>query len=134
MIKDKWAKLDKSVQKWATRLGAIATIIGFLVAGGGWVIHQVDNAVATRIENQTNSIQSEVKKLSDKVDSQDKEFELQLTRLELMMLMETSPDNIVEIEKVAYHYFQVLKGNTYMTSEYSKWCRAYGGNCDIMIK
>ena len=134
MIKDKWAKLDKSVQKWATRLGAIATIIGFLVAGGGWVIHQVDNAVATRIENQTNSIQYEVKKLSDKVDYQDRESELQLTRLELMMLMETSPDNIVEIEKVAYRYFQVLKGNTYMTSEYSKWCRTYGGNCDIMIK
>ena len=134
-IKNKWDNLDKGVQKWATRLGAIATIVGVLVAGGGWLIHQVDNAVAMRIETQTESIQQEVQKLSDKVENQDRETELQLTRLELMMLIETDPENIVGIERLARHYFSPpLDGNSYMTSYYTKWAKLYGGDLSLATK
>lgn len=140
-IKSKWDKLDERVQKWATRLGAIATIIGFVAAGGGWLIHQVDNAVASHIEAQTTEIQTEVKniqgeveKLSDKVESQDKQTDLQLTRLELLTLMNDNPHNVVEIEKVARHYFQDLNGDWYMSDLYSKWAKTYGGDAEIMVK
>lgn len=139
-IKSKWDSLDKNIQKWATRLGAIATIIGILAAGGGWLIHQVDSAVATRIETQTESIQTEVKevqsevqKLSDKTDQQDREAELQLMRLELMVLMENDPSNTVEIEKVAHNYFS-RGGNSYMSSMYARYCKQYGADCEIMYK
>lgn len=139
-IKSKWDKLDERVQKWATRLGAVATIIGFVAAGGGWLIHQVDNAVASHIEAQTTEIQTEVKniqgeveKLSDKVESQDKQTDLQLTRLELMTLMENDPQNTVEIEKLAHYYFQ-NGGNSYMSSMYAKYCKQYGADCEIMYK
>ena len=59
-IKSKWENLDKGVQKWATRLGAIATIVGILAAGGGWIISQLDNSVSAHIESQTQAIQGEV--------------------------------------------------------------------------
>lgn len=133
-IKSKWDKLDKNVQKWATRLGAVATIIGILATGGSWIVSQLDNSVSTHLENQTQSIQTEVQQLSDKVDSQDKESELQLNRLELMMLMDNDPYNTVEIEKVAHHYFKDLDGNSYMSSMYAKYCKQYGADCEIMYK
>lgn len=133
-IKNGWDNLDKSVQKWATRIGAITTILGALVAGGSWLIHQVDNAVATRIENQTEDLQQEVKALSDKVDERDKQFDLQLTRLELMNLIELDPHNVVEIEKVAKHYFSDLRGDWYLTSVYSKWAKQYGGDMTYVIE
>ena len=133
-IKKKWDSLDKNIQKWATRLAAIATIIGVLTAGGGWLIHQVDNAVAARIETQTTEIQQEVQKLTEKVEENDKQSKVQLTRLELMMLMEHDPTNTVEIEKVAHHYFVDQGANSYISSLYNKWCHAYSGNCEIMYK
>lgn len=133
-IKTKVFKFDRSIQKWATRLAAIATIVGFLTAGGGWMIHQVDNAVATRIESQTNSIQAEVQKLSEKLDDHEKQSELSAARLELMMLMGSDPYNTVEIEKVAHHYFVDLGGNYYLTSEYSQYCKKYAADCEIMFK
>lgn len=133
-IKSKWDNLDKNIQKWATRLGAIATIIGVLTAGGGFLIHQVDNAVAARIESQTTEIQQEVQKLTEKVEENDSHSEVQLTRLELMMLMEHDPTNTVEIEKVAHHYFVDQGANSYISSLYNKWCHSFGGNCEIMYK
>lgn len=127
-------KVDENVQKWAKRLGAIATIIGVVTAAGAWLINQIDNSLAARIENQTNAMQQEVQSLSDKIDIQDKQTELQLTRLELMTLMDSDPENIVEIEKVAHHYFVDLQGNSFMTSLYNKYCKQYGADCEIMFK
>lgn len=127
-------KFDKNVQQWAKRIGAIVTIIGAITAGSSWLISQIDNSLATRIESQTAEMQQEIQKLSNKVDTQDKQTELQLTRLELMSLMENDPTNVVEVEKVAERYFNKLGGNYYMDSEYSGWCQAYGGDCQIMLK
>ena len=39
-------------QKWAGRLGAIATVIGVVTAGGAWIINQVNDNIATKLENQ----------------------------------------------------------------------------------
>lgn len=127
-------RFDKSAQKWAKRLGAIATIVGVVTAAGAWLINQIDNSLAAHIESQTAEMQQEIQKLSNKVDAQDKQTELQLTRLELMSLMDSDPHNVVEIEKVAYRYFRDLNGNSYLTSVYSSWCQAYGGDCQIMLK
>lgn len=134
-IKTKWDKLDERVQKWATRLGAIATIVGVLVAGGGWLINQVDNAVASHIEAQTTEIQQEVQNLSGTVEAQDREQEQRLMRLELMMLMEHDPDNVLGIEKLAKEYFsERINGNSYMTSYFTKWAKQYGGDLSIVLE
>lgn len=134
-IKNKWDNLDERVQKWASRLGAIATIVGVIVAGGGWLIHQVDNAVATRLESQTSAIQDEVQKLSEAVEAQDKEQEQRLMRLELMTLMDTDPDNVLGIEKLAKEYFsERINGNSYMTAYYTRWAKQYGGDLSVVLK
>ena len=133
-IKKKWDSLDKNVQKWAARLGAVATIVGVLVAGGSCIVSQLDNAVAAKIDNQTAAVQQEVQKLTDKVTEQDAQQDLQLTRLELMALMDSNPYNIVEIEKVARHYFHDLGGDWYMSELYSNWAKTYGGNPEIVVK
>lgn len=131
--KKKWDNLDKNIQKWATRLGAVATIIGIVTAGGGWLIHQIDNAVATRIEAQTTQIQQEVQAISDEVKKHEEQSDLQLTRLELMNLIQLDPTNVIEIEKVAKHYFIDLQGDWYLTSVYSKWAKQHGGNMDFVV-
>lgn len=134
-VKKKWDSLDKNIQKWATRLAAIATIVGVLTAGGGWLIHQVDNAVATHIEVQTTEIQQEVQKLSEAVEAQDKEQEQRLMRLELMMLMEHDPDNVLGIEKLAKEYFsERINGNSYMTAYYTRWAKQHGGDLSVVLK
>ena len=133
-IKNKWNKLDDNVQKWSKRLAAIATIIGVLAAGAGWSINQLDRAISEKIENQTAVIQQEVKQVSIEREASAKQTDLQLTRLELMMLMETDPDNTIEIEKVAHRYFIELGGNAYMSSEFSRWCKLYDADCEIVFK
>ena len=133
-VKNKWDKLDDKAKKWASRLTAIATIIGVLVAAGTWLIAQLDNAVAARIEDQTATLREEVKEIGKEREATAKQTDLQLTRLELMMLMETDPDNVIEIEKVAHKYFIELGGNTYMSSEFSRWCKLHNANCEIVLK
>lgn len=129
-IKSKWDSLDKGVQKWATRLGAITTIIGALVAGGRWLIHQVDDAVATRIEGQTVQIQQEVQKLTEKVDVHKEKSEMQIMRLELLALVESDPTNVIEIKKL-YHEYREKGGNSYIASVMQKWCDKYYTTCDL---
>lgn len=131
-IKSKWDSLDKNIQKWATRLGAIATIIGIVAAGGSWLINNINDDLASKIESQTTQLQDEVQKLSDKVEEKNKQTDLQLTRLELMTLMETNPKNVIEIERLARYYFVDLKGDFYMTSVYSIWAEQYGGDTSFV--
>ena len=132
-IKSRWDNLDKDIQKWATRLGAIATIIGFLVAGGGWVVNQINDNLATRLESQTADIQAEVQKLSEQVTVNDQQREIQITRLELMYLIQHDPENTVEIEKLARHYFQA-GGNSYMSSVYAQYCKSHNADCEVMYR
>jgi len=133
-IKSKWDKLDDKAKKWASRLTTIATIIGVLVAAGTWLVTQLDSAVAARIEDQTSTLREEVKEIEKEREATARQTDLQLTRLELMMLMETDPDNVIEIEKVAHRYFIELGGNTYMSSEFSRWCKMHNANCEIVLK
>ena len=133
-LKSKWDKLDDKAQKWAKRLTTFATIIGVLVAASSWLINQLDNAVAARLEAQTASLQQEVETLSKGREQADRQTELQLTRLELMMLIAHDPENVVEIEKIAHRYFNDLSGNSYMSSEYSNYCKQYSADCEIIFK
>ena len=133
-MKNLWKQLDKNVQKLAATVAAIVTIGSALIAGGSFLISQLDSAVAVQLDKQTDSIQADVKELSDKVDAQDRQTDLQLTRLELMTLMDNNPYNVVEIEKVARHYFNDLKGDWYLSELYSTWAKTYGGDISIMLE
>lgn len=115
-------KADKRLHKWAATIGAIVAIVGALTGALGWVQTQFTNAVSAQIDD-----------LKAEMHASDKKTEIQITRLELMTLIDTQPENIAEIEKVARHYFIDLKADWYMTGMFSKWCREYGGDATIII-
>lgn len=130
-MKDKIKKTEKlKLKNWpqkvkdaAALLSAIIAIGAALAAGGKWLITEINSSTNARVDT-----------LEEKIDDNYTKDELATTRLELMVLMEHDPDNVIEIEKLARHYFSDLKGNSYLTSVFSRWCREHGANCEIVLK
>ena len=115
-------KLSSNITKTAGLISAIIVIIGAITGASSWVSSQFTNAVT----GQISDFQQEVR------DS-DKSTKQATTRLELMILMEHDPENIVAIERMAKYYFQELDGDLYMTQKVSDWCNAHGRDCSIII-
>lgn len=115
-------KANKKLQKWSGIIGAMITIIGAITGACSWVSNQFANAVSSQISD----FRDEVKASNTKQDQQ-------ITRLELMNLIQNDPTNIVGIEKLARYYFQELNGNQYMTGVYSRWCQQYGGDPSVVL-
>lgn len=111
---------SEKTKKIAGLVSAIMVIIGALTGALGWVNTQLQDVIAGQMADLKNTVQQ-----SDDRQNQ------QITRLELMELMNNQPENVAEIEKVAKHYFQELNGDWYMTGLYSKWCHEYGGDPSI---
>ena len=115
-------KADKRLHKWAATIGAIIAIVGALTGALGWIHTQFTDAVKAQVED-----------LKSEMQASDRKTEVQITRLELMTLIDTQPDNVAEIDKVARHYFLDLKADWYMTGIFSKWCREHGGDANIVV-
>ena len=115
-------KADKKLHRWASTIGAIIAIVGALTGALGWAQAQFSNAVAAQMGE-----------LREEMQESDRRSEVQITRLELMTLIDTQPENTVEIEKVAKHYFHDLKADWYLSGVYSAWAREYGGDMSIVI-
>lgn len=113
-------RFNEKTKKIAGLVSAIMVIIGALTGVLGWVNTQLQDVIAGQMTDLKNTVQQ-----SDARQNQ------QITRLELMELMNNQPENVAEIEKVAKHYFQELNGDWYMTGLYSKWCHEYGGDPSI---
>ncbi len=97
--------------------------MGAFAGAGNWIIGQV-NAKSDE----------QIAALETKLDEVHRESQLGITRLELQSLINNTPENRTEIEKLARYYFIELKGDTYMTSMYSRWAAEYGGNIEIVLK
>lgn len=109
-------KADKKLQRISGTVGAIVAIIGATSGLFGWIQSQFTNAISTQI----NDFRQEVKASNDSQD-------LAIMRLELMNLIQNSPDNIVEIEMLGKKYFNPpYNGDSYMSVIYSEWARARG--------
>lgn len=115
-------KTDKKLRKISGTIGAIIVILGALSGILGWIQGQF-----------TSVISEQISELEAKMQVSDRKTEVQITRLELMTLIDTQPENVAEIEKVARYYFNVLKADWYMTGIFSKWCQEYGGDATIII-
>lgn len=115
-------KTDKKLQKIAKTIGAILVITGALSGVLGWVQGQFAEAIS-----------SQISELKEEMQESDRRTEVQITRLELMTLIDTQPENTAEIEKVARHYFHHLKADWYLSGVYSTWAKEYGGDVNIII-
>lgn len=115
-------KADKKIQRVSATVGAIVALISGVAAICSWISNQFQAAIAAQISD----FQQEVRE-SDKADKQ------AATRIELMVLMNHDPENVVAIERMAKYYFQDLNGDQYMTKMYSDWAKEYGGDTSIVI-
>ena len=115
-------RFDKRAQRIAGTVSAVIVIGGALFGVGSWLNDQVTNAIAAQIGDLKITMQE-----SDKQQNQ------AITRLELMNLMQTDPNNVVAIEKMAKYYFQELDGDLYMTQKVSDWCASKHRDCSVLI-
>lgn len=127
-MKTKQSKLSiknwpQKVKDFSALISATIVIGGALVAGAKWLVSEINASTNARVDT-----------LESKIDDNYTKNELATTRLELMVLMEHDPENTIEIEKLARHYFSDLKGNSYLTSVFSRWCREYDADCEIVLK
>lgn len=113
----------QKVKDLAAFISATIAIGAALIGGGKWLITEITASTNARVDT-----------LEAKIDDNYTKDELATTRLELMVLMEHDPTNVIEIEKLARHYFSDLNGNSYLTSVFSRWCRDHGANCEIVLK
>lgn len=126
MVKKKenqFGKISENLKKISAVISAIGVIVGAFVGVGGWIVNQV-NAESNE----------QIQALEARLDEAHKESQLGITRLELQGLINDTPENRAEIEKLARYYFLELDGDTYMTSMYSKWATEYGGNIEFVLK
>ena len=125
MSKRKFAlkNIPQKAKDLAAFISAVLIIFTALVGAGHWIVKEVTASTNDRIDA-----------LENKIDDHQETTELATTRLELMMLLDHDPNNIIEIEKLARKYFNPpLNGNTYMTSVISKWCEDHGIDCGTII-
>lgn len=116
-------RVPQKIKDFAGLISAVLVISGALVGAGHWIVKEVSASTNERIDA-----------LESKIDSNQDENKRAVTRLELLTLIDTTPENTAEIERVARYYFQTLKGDWYLTSLYSTWCREYGGDASIVVK
>lgn len=121
--KDKEKLIDKISSKLSKLAGVISAVLIIVSASTGvttWISSQLTKDISDRM----TAIETEVKSANLKTETQ-------ITRLELLNLVQNQPENTAEIEKVARHYFQDLGGDWYATGIYSKWCARFGGDPSI---
>lgn len=125
MVKEKFKlkNIPQKVKDVSAFISAVIAIGAALLGAGQWIVHEVTAATNSRVDA-----------LEQKIDDNQQTNELATTRLELMMLLDHDPDNVIEIEKLARKYFNPpLNGNTYMTSVISDWCTEHGIDCGTII-
>lgn len=117
--------IDK-ISSNTTKIAGIVSAIVVLLSAAGGLCTWVSNQFASAVSSQISDFRNETKEAN-------KTQEQAITRVELMVLMEHDPDNVVAIEKMARHYFQELDGDLYMTQKYSEWSKAHGGDTSIIL-
>ena len=98
----------------------LIAVISALTSGG------VLGFVQFLIKRKDDKEQRAEDKEDDDIKGTLKKLEKDTLRTQLLFLIVMQPDEEAEILKIAQHYFVKLKGNWYMTSMFSKWCKTRG--------
>ena len=95
----------------------LIAVISAMTSGG------VLGFVQCLIKRKDDKEQRAEDKEDDDIKGTLKKLEKDGLRTQLLLLLLLQPDEETEILKIAQHYFVKLKGNWYMTSMFSKWCK-----------
>lgn len=118
----------KLFDKMSDRAGKIAGLVSSALV----IIGAITGAVSWAQSQFTSAISSQIEDFRQEVKSSNESQDLAIMRLELMQLMESDPDNVVEIEMLGKKYFQA-GGNSYMSRLFSTWAKEHGGDTSIVI-
>jgi carbonic anhydrase len=78
-----------------------------------------------KMKQDTNQRVDQLSQNIDKILELSKETRKDNIRIQLLMIMEHQPENVDTILKIAEKYFIKLKGDWYMTNEFSKWAKEH---------
>lgn len=132
-VAQKWDEIDYFWQRILKFCAAVGIVIGVISSITGWAGTQLTSAIENQLSLRLNSSESQLEAITQRIEFAENKNELSNTRIELLMLINHSPTNTVEIEKVARHYFINLGGDWYMSQIYSDWAKAYGGDISFVI-
>ncbi len=141
---------SEHVKRVTAIVAGVTAISGLVVAITGWdpakvtlitslagiiliVFGMMCDRIVKRVDTRIDSVEKRMGERMDTIQKQNHEQDLSLKRLELMNLIAHTPENKVEIERVARHYFVTLKGDWYATKVYSKWADEHGGDISFVI-
>ena len=131
-VAQKWDEIDYFWQRILKFCAAIGVIIGFVTSVLGWANGQLVDAVETQLASHLTSSETKLEGITARLEESESKSELSNTRVELLILINHNPTNVVEIEKVARHYFIDLGGDWYMSQIYSDWAKDYGGDVSFV--
>lgn len=112
--------------------GIILLLISFYVDKQTQYIREEIQMHKKDTENKLTEHTQESKKVIDDINDSLKELKdlskdtrKDTLRIQLLMVIRDNPDNIDTILKLAETYFVKLKGDWYMTNEFTKWAKAH---------
>lgn len=114
-----WDKLSEHTQKIAKFVSSVMLLIGLVAGACSWGIDQVMAHMDERVE------QLEATVAQTRQDT---------VRLQLLFLMQNTPDDVENIVKIAKVYFKDLGGDWYMTAVFQGWADAQGVNVSNLLK
>ena len=106
-------------------LVGLAAVITALVG----VFKFFDDKQARKNGEAIEKVSEQIKSLRTEMEKGQHEDKLAITRVELMMLISHSPQNVLEIERLAKKYFTPpLNGDSWMSQIYSNYAKEYGAD------
>ena len=117
----KLKNIAQKIKESAALISAVIVIGSALFGGAKWIISEVSASTNSRIDS-----------LEEKMDKTNSENKMAIARLELLNLIQTDPENVVEIERVGKDYFSA-GGDYYMSSVFSRWAQEHGADATFVI-
>ena len=112
---------SERLRKVALIFTSITTICVALGGFGTWMV----SAITEHTEQQITELRQELTSVKTDV----KDVQLAETRLQLLVALNTTPEDEKTILDIARVYFIELKGDWYMTPKFTKWAKEH--NIDI---
>lgn len=110
--------------------GSLVTLIIFLIQR-----HDTRNDELKRLYDKLDEIQKESSEQDKAIEKKMKRLEKDIVRTQLIQLMKAYEDEEEhELLQVAEHYFDVLKGNWYMTSMFKKFLKKHNIETPLWFK
>lgn len=106
----------------------VFSFIGLLILLEAWYVDKQAEHEHKELQEHISEANKMISEMTEGIKSLNDitlETRRDTLRIQLSMYMQSQPDNVDTILKLAETYFIKLKGNWYMASEFAKWAKAH---------